>query len=208
MRMSKPASDMPERASDPGDEIVERIAAGDRDAFASFYRACRPDVYRFALHMCGSPAQAEDVVQDVFVAVIEHAARYRRGRSGVLPWLLGIARNHVRRWRHRRPLLPLPGDDTDAGRRLAAKSDPVGDLTRQRHEAALARALVTLPARYREVIVLCDLQELSYETAAAALGCAIGTVRSRLHRGRARLARELCGTKRDVILPLPESKLL
>jgi len=190
------------------DHLLERIAAGDREAFALLYRECRPDVYRFAVHMCGSPAQAEDIVQDVFVAVIEAAASYRPGQSGVLPWLLGIARNHVRRWRHRRRVLPLPEDGTDDGRRLAAETDPVGELTRQRQETALARALLALPPRYREVIVLCDLQELSYETAASALGCAIGTVRSRLHRGRARLAREVCGTKRDPILQLPASKLL
>ena len=73
----------------------------------------------------------------------------------------------------------------------------MADLTGQRREAALARALHDLPARYREAIVLCDLQELSYETAAAALGCAIGTVRSRLHRGRARLSRALGEKEQD-----------
>jgi RNA polymerase sigma-70 factor (ECF subfamily) len=190
------------------DELMGRIAAGDREAFARLYRERRPDVYRFALHMCGSAVQAEDVVQDVFLAVIEDASRYRPGRSGVLPWLLGIARNHVRRWRGRRPVVPLPGDDTAEGRRLAAESNPVGDLTRERQEAALARALLVLPARYREAIVLCDLQELSYETAASALGCAVGTVRSRLHRGRARLARELGGSDGDLMLGEPASRPL
>ena len=147
--------------------------------------------------MCGSATLAEDVVQDVFVAVIEDAGRYRRGRSGVVPWLLGIARNHVRRWRHRRIAEPLPDADTAAGRRLAVEADPLVDLTRQRREAALSRALLELPTQYREAIVLCDLQELSYETAAGVLGCAIGTVRSRLHRGRAQLARALSGVERE-----------
>jgi RNA polymerase sigma-70 factor (ECF subfamily) len=158
--------------------------------------------------MCGSAVQAEDVVQDVFLAVIEDASRYRPGRSGVLPWLLGIARNHVRRWRERRPVMPLPDDDTAEGRRLAAESNPVGDLTRERQEAALARALLALPARYREAIVLCDLQELSYEATASVLGCAVGTVRSRLHRGRARLARELGGSDGDLMLGEPASRPL
>jgi RNA polymerase sigma-70 factor (ECF subfamily) len=189
------------------DDVIARIAAGDRDAFAQLYRECRPAVYRFAVHMCGSPAQAEDIVQDVFLAVIEDAGRYRPGRSGVLPWLLGIARNHVRRWRDGRLVVPLPGDDTEDGRRLTAESNPIGDLTRERQEAALARALLALPARYREAIVLCDLQELSYEAAASALGCAVGTVRSRLHRGRARLARELGGSDGDLLLGEPASKL-
>ncbi|MGB7220701.1 MAG: sigma-70 family RNA polymerase sigma factor [Vicinamibacterales bacterium] len=199
---------MPDHASEQHDDLIEKIAGGDRDAFALLYRRFRPDVYRFAVHMCGSRAQAEDVVQDVFVVVIEDAERYRPGRSGVLAWLLGIARNHVRRWRYRRPVMPLPGDETDEGRRLGVESDPIGDLTRQRHKAALARALLELPARYREAIVLCDLHELSYETAASALGCAIGTVRSRLHRGRALLAREICGVKRGVISRMPAIKPL
>ena len=174
---------------------MARIAAGDREAFGELYRRCRPDIYRFAAHMSGSPSVAEDVVQDVFLAVIRDAERYRPGRSGVLPWLLGIARNHVRRWKHRRVFSPLPMDESPAGRRLAAEMDPLGEMARAEHEADLARALLALPARYREVIVLCDLQELSYETAANALNCAIGTVRSRLHRGRARLARALGDSK-------------
>jgi len=192
----QPTTDMAD-AGATHDELIARIAEGDRDAFALLYRQCRPDVYRFAVHMCGSAALAEDVVQDVFLAVIGDAGRYRPGRSGVVPWLLGIARNHVRRSRHRRPVLPLPAEESDDGRRLAVERDPVADLTGQRREAALARALHALPARYREAIVLCDLQELSYEAAAAALGCAIGTVRSRLHRGRASLSRALCGKEQD-----------
>jgi RNA polymerase sigma-70 factor, ECF subfamily len=181
------------------DDLIARIATGDRDAFGELYRRCRPDIYRYAAHMSGSLSVAEDVVQDVFMVVIRDAARYRPGRSGVLSWLLGIAHNQVRRWRHRRIFTPLPPDESAAGRRMAVNIDPIGDLTRDRHETELARALLALPARYREVIVLCDLQELRYETAAAALGCAIGTIRSRLHRGRAKLARALSDIKSDVI---------
>jgi RNA polymerase sigma-70 factor (ECF subfamily) len=179
------------------DELVARIASGDRDAFARLYRECRPDVFRFALHMCGAPALAEDVVQDVFLAVIESAGRYEAGRSGVKPWLLGIASNHVRRWRHARVFVPLPGEDTRDGRRMMTKPDPVGELTQRQREAELSRAILDLPVRYREAVVLCDIEELSYEAAAAGLGCAIGTIRSRLHRGRALLARALHAMQDD-----------
>ena len=189
---------MPDPTSGLHDDLIARIAAGDREAFGELYRLCRPDIYRYAAHMSGSTAMAEDVVQDVFMTVIRDAGRYRPGSSGVLPWLLGIAHNYVRRWRHRRTFEPLPSDETAAGRRIGAETDPIGDLTRERREADLARALRALPPRYREVIVLCDLQELSYEMAAGALGCAIGTIRSRLHRGRARLARALGDLKSDV----------
>ena len=175
----------------PADELIARTARGDRDAFARLYRQFRPDVYRFAAHMSGSPTLADDVVHEVFLAVIEHAPRYRPGHAGVLPWLLGIARNHVRRWRSLRPVVPLPGDETDTARRLAIEPDPLEDMSRRRHQDALRRALVGLPVHYREAIVLCDLQELTYEDAARTLGCAIGTVRSRIHRGRGLLARAL-----------------
>jgi RNA polymerase sigma-70 factor (ECF subfamily) len=124
----------------------------------------------------------------------------------VLPWLLGIARNHVRRWRSRRPLLPLPGDDTPTGRQIAVETDPLAELTRQRYETAVRRALLELPVRYREAIVLCDLHELSYDDAARALGCAVGTVRSRLHRGRAMLAGRLCRERNDVICRMPAAR--
>jgi RNA polymerase sigma-70 factor (ECF subfamily) len=189
------------------DELVARIASGDRDAFARLYRECRPDVYRFALHMCGAQGLAEDVVQDVFVAVIESAARYQPGRSGVKPWLLGIASNHVRRWRHRRVFVPLPEEGSRDGRRIAADPDVIGALTRHEQEAALSRAILELPIRYREVVVLCDLEELSYETAASGLGCAIGTVRSRLHRGRALLGRALCAMKNEDACAPPAKRL-
>jgi RNA polymerase sigma factor (sigma-70 family) len=190
----------------PADELIARIARGDRDAFARLYRQYRPDVYRFAAHVSGSPALAEDVVHDVFVAVIEDASRYQPGRSGVLPWLFGIARNHVRRWRSRRPLLPLPDEETQDGLRLAVDTDPLAGLTRERNETTVRRALLELPLRYREAIVLCDLHELSYDAAAKALGCAVGTVRSRLHRGRALLARRLCRGKDDVICRMPAAR--
>lgn len=190
------------------DHLIRRIADGDREAFAQLYRLCRPDVYRFAFHMCGSPATAEDVVQDVFLAVIQDAARYRADRSGVVPWLFGIARNHVRRWKYRRRMLPLPADETGDGRRLAVASDPADAIGRRQDATALARALAALPARDREVIVLCDLEELSYQTAAGVLGCAVGTVRSRLHRGRVRLARTMAGLQRGGVARLPAIRVL
>ena len=190
---------MPDLQSPADDALIVRIAGGDRDAFALLYRRCRLDVYRFAVHMCGSPTVAEDVVQEVFVAVITGAARYQPGQSGVVPWLLGIARNHVRRFRSLRAVVPLPDEETHAGQALAVERDPLIELIRQGHDAALRRALLALPARYREAIVLCDLHELSYDAAARAIGCALGTVRSRLHRGRAKLARALREVRNDIV---------
>ncbi len=174
------------------DELMAGIAAGDRAAFASLYRRRWPDVYRFAVHMTGAPAVAEDVAQDVFMAVIQDGHRYKTGRSGVLAWLLGIARNQARRrlWRDRR-LDPLPDPEARIEKALAVEIDPIAGLARDRQVDTVRRALRQLPVSYREVVVLCDLQELTYVEAADVVGCAIGTVRSRLHRGRALLGAQL-----------------
>jgi RNA polymerase sigma-70 factor (ECF subfamily) len=189
--------------ADSAEDLIQRIVAGERDAFAELYRRYRPDIFRFAAHFCGSAGQAEDIVQDVFLAVLQHASRYRAERSTVLPWLLGIARNHARRRRAERPMLPLPIDDTRAGQELAVESDPVMDLSRDRQTILLRRALGELPARYREAIILCDFHELTYLEAATALGCAVGTVRSRLHRARAMLARRLSDVEQPFASRLP-----
>jgi RNA polymerase sigma-70 factor, ECF subfamily len=173
--------------SQSDEELIAGTAAGNRDAFAALYRHRRPDVYRFALHMTGSPSAAEDVAQDVFLAVIQEARRYTPGRSGVVPWLLGIARNHALRRLTERRHDPLP----EPGREPGIESDPADGIARGQDIAALREALAALPVVYREAVVLCDLQELSYQDAADAAACAIGTIRSRLHRGRALLAAAL-----------------
>ena len=178
---------------DAADEtLIGRIARGDWEAFDVLYRRRRRDVYRFAVLVSGSPSIAEDVAQDVFVEVIHHAARFQPDRARVVPWLFGITRNHVlRAVRRQRTVVPLADVESLAPAALAIDVDPLADVERDRHIAALRRAVLELPVKYREAVVLCDLQELSYHDAAAALGCAIGTVRSRLHRGRVLLASRL-----------------
>jgi len=166
------------------EELVAAVAAGDREAFGGLYRRRRPDVYRFAVHLTGAVTPAEDIVQDVFVTVIREARRYDPRRASVVAWLLGIARNHVRRRLTERRFEPLPEGHEGPG----VEIDPAEGMSRVQETRALRRALAGMPLVYREAIVMCDLQELSYEDAAAAAGCAIGTVRSRLHRGRAMLA--------------------
>jgi RNA polymerase sigma-70 factor (ECF subfamily) len=191
---------------DPSEqELVARIVNGDREAFAELYRRRRADVYRFALHVSGSSTIADDVTQDVFMAVIHDARRYQPDRAGVMPWLLGIARNHVRRSLSRRPTISLPEDDSAVGRTLAIDADPLAGLARRQYLVALRRAVLELPVKYREAVVLCDLQELSYADAAQALGCAMGTIRSRLHRGRALLAARLRG-RDDALFRTPVAR--
>ncbi|HEX2452770.1 MAG TPA: sigma-70 family RNA polymerase sigma factor [Vicinamibacterales bacterium] len=181
----------------PDEQLLPRIAAGDTQAFALLFRRRQAAVYRFALHMAGTPAVAEDVTQDVFVEVMRVAARYEPGRSNVISWLYGIARNCARRRLERdRNLEPLTDqDERDDAATFAVHPDPLGDLTREESIARLREAILSLPFRYRETVVLCDLQELSYAEAADALGCPVGTVRSRLHRGRELLTTKLAAER-------------
>lgn len=174
---------------DPTDEqLLARIAARDPAALSSLFRRRQTDVYRIALLMTGSIAAAEDVTQDVFLAVMRDARRFESGRASAAAWLCGIARNHARRKLDRdRRTVQLPESSESFERRGVVQPDPVGDLSTAEEIVALRRAVLSLPVPYREVVVLCDLGDLSYVDAAAALQCAVGTVRSRLHRGRALL---------------------
>ena len=175
-------------------ELISRVAAGDAEAFGLLFRRRQGQVYRFALHMTASPSIAEDVTQEVFLAVMSDAGRYDSARASVVAWLCGIARNHVRRRADRDwPLQPFgDGEDGDVvAEILAVEADTLGELTRAESIEAVREAVLTLPVKYREAVVLCDLQEMSYADAATAIGCAVGTVRSRLHRGRALLAVKL-----------------
>lgn len=181
------------------EDLLQRIASGETAALAVLFRRRQQNVYRFALHLTGSPSLADDVTQDVFVTVIRDAGRYEPGRAAVPAWLCGIARNFVRR----RLAIDRGAASIDADEGLEAalpapSPDPLADLTSAEAIDALRRAVLTLPLRYREVVVLCDLQETSYLDAAAALGCPVGTVRSRLSRARSLLTVKMqAGQKRQ-----------
>ena len=179
---------MAELDSTTDEALLARVAEGDRTAMSELFQRRQQNVYRFALHLTGSPAAADDVTQDVFVAVIRDAARFEAGRATVVAWLCGIARNFVRRRLAEPDVDPLDGEDDVAP---AVTPDPLGDLTQAEMLEALNRAVLSLPLRYREAVILCDLQEMPYVDAAAAVGCAVGTVKSRLHRGRALLAAKM-----------------
>ena len=181
---------MRDAASSSDIDLMRRTAAGDREAFETLYRTHHATVYRFARLMTGSTTIAEDIVQEVFLALMRDASRYDPARASLTSYLYGSARHHTRRRLLRDRFLVRLDDQADLC--LPAGSPTVADdLMRQRDVQHLRRAIVRLPARYREVIVLCDLQDVSYADAAHALGCAVGTIRSRLHRARHLLADKL-----------------
>jgi len=183
------------RAQIPGDEdLLRMMTAGDEEAFTTLYRRRQGGIYRFALHMSGSSEAAEDVTQEVFMTLIGDASRYDPARGSVASYLYGIARNHIlRRHGADRYYVQLPEDQDDEATAadVSPQPDPFTDLARSEIIEAVRRGVLALPAHYREVVVLCDLHELNYADAAAILGCAIGTVRSRLHRARKVLAERL-----------------
>ncbi|HSB11120.1 MAG TPA: sigma-70 family RNA polymerase sigma factor [Blastocatellia bacterium] len=182
----------------PSDEdLLRRMNAGDEDAFTTLYRRRQGGVYRFALQMSGSQTVAEDVTQEVFIVLIREAERYDPSRGSVAAFLYGIARNYVlRRFEQDRLLVPLTDSDEDDAfthPAMIAEVDPLGDLTRSEMLETLRASILALPAHYREVVVLCELHEMSYAEAATVVGCAVGTVRSRLHRARGLLVERLRG---------------
>jgi RNA polymerase sigma-70 factor (ECF subfamily) len=198
------------------DALLARMVAGDEEAFVLLYRRRHPAVYRYALHMSGNRGIAEDVTQEVFMALIRDARRFDPARGALGGFLIGIARNHLRkRWEQDRRLATWGDDEPEtvevavegsryggngagfASQHFAvrgAAAEPAGefgDLSTAEAAERLRQAVAKLPGKYRETVVLCDLEEMSYEEAAVALGCPIGTVRSRLHRARAILLEKL-----------------
>jgi RNA polymerase sigma-70 factor, ECF subfamily len=191
---------MAESTTSDGD-LLRATRAGNQDAFLVLYRRWQGPIYRFALRMSGSRETAEDVTQEVFMALMNEAQGYDSERGALGSYLYGIARNKVlRRIETERRRVPLP-DDADGEAGVSSTADDIVErLVHEERTAALWRAVLGLPVHYREAVVLCDLHALSYEEAASTLGCAIGTVRSRLHRGRELLKSTLAPAAR--LLPL------
>jgi len=180
-------------------ELVQRAAAGDRAAFAAIYERHRTVVYRFARLMSGSDATAEDVTQEVFVTLIHTMVTYEPQRAGLLTYLYGIARNVTRnRLRRDRRFVALDAASLKAVSLKAGAAgvvpdsdDPHDAASRAEERALLRRAVLSLPSRYREVIILSDVHGLAYAESARILHVPVGTVRSRLSRGRQMLAARL-----------------
>lgn len=202
--------------------LLERMNTGDEEAFTLLYRRRHPSVYRFVLRMSGNRAIAEDVTQEVFVALIRDSRRFDQTRGSFAAFLFGIARNHLhKRWELDKRLVPsgLGNEDSNAngarngsgnnlltiamqtgaasangtakdGSRTAVPGIPAEFMSKET-VTRVRKAIASLPENYREAVILCDLEEMSYEEAADALQCPVGTVRSRLHRGRSILLEKL-----------------
>ncbi len=201
------------------DGLLKRMIAGDEEAFTLLYRRKHPAIYRFALHMSGNAAVADDVTQEVFMTLIRDTGRFDPAKGTLGGFLFGIARNHLRkRWEQDRRIVALAdgsedfpyretgdgryhsggfgrangsGNGSANGNGNGAFRHPGDQFATLEIVGRVRHAISTLPENYREVVVLCELEEMSYEEAASALTCPVGTVRSRLHRARALLLEKL-----------------
>jgi RNA polymerase sigma-70 factor (ECF subfamily) len=179
----------------PSDDLnlLRQLAKGNQDAFESLFERYQGPIYRFALHMSGNSASAEETTQEVFMAVIGSPGGYDPAKGTVAGYLYGIARNLMRR-SMRQTSHDVPFAEESAEKDAADITDDFDLLEELSHAESLEclrKAVLALPEAYRETVVLCELEEMSYPDAAAILKCSPGTIASRLHRARAMLKTKL-----------------
>ena len=177
------------------DVLLRRAAKGDEEAFTLIYRRHQAPLYRFALRMTGSTWGAEEIVQDIFMTLLREPKKYDVERGTLGGYLYGIGRNRVMKYLERLPreisLEEKSEDGTGPGIVLEDKFTPAMWAEKRQRMEQVRAAVLELPAEFRETVVLCELEELSYDEAAQMIGCPVGTIRSRLHRGRALLLAKL-----------------
>ena len=176
-------------------ELLRLALAGEEAAFLLLYQGLKRGIFRYAFYMTSSKSIAEEVTQEVFISLLKEGSNYRADRGDVAAFAFGIARNFVRRIERReRAYQPLPADqalETLSGNLVSESGALPDQLIRNELAERVQSSIATLPDHYRQVVVLCDLCELSYADAAVRLQCAVGTIRSRLNRAHTLLAQKL-----------------
>lgn len=181
--------------------FIDKLKEGDADAFETLIDRYSGDIYALLYRLTENAEEAGDLTQDTFLRVVRSIKKFR-GDAELKTWLFRIAinesRNRFRWWKRRKRELtisldaPMGDSETPLSDTLEGKSQsPEEAVLLREREYALKVALLDLPAVFREAIVLCDVEGLSYEETAAALGIGLGTVKSRLSRGREELRRKL-----------------
>lgn len=211
-----PAPPRPVRArpanADDDHELVRRARRGEAAAREELARRCRRSAYLLALQLLRDPEAAQDLAQDAVLSFFATLGRFRTGRP-IEPWLYAIVRNRARdlaRRRRARPTESIERDDDEPPRPILDTSPgPEADAARRQLQTLLWRALGTLTEAQREILVLRDYRDLSYEEIARVLDVPLGTVMSRLHRAR-RAAREAVERERALagacgVVPGPEA---
>ena len=173
--------------------LLERARRGDEDAFSELFYRHQRAVFRYAIYMCGADA-ADDVVQDTFMNVLLKSERYDPSKGAVISYLLGTARHLMLKRLSRSRSFSMEEFTEDLNVEGSIEREtPLDDFVRQETIEVVRAAVQSLPPAHREVIVLCELEEMDYVEAANVMQCPLGTVRSRLSRARALLSRKLGG---------------
>lgn len=170
--------------------LLTRASTGDEAAFGELYTRYQRQIYLYAARMCGVAA-GDDVVQETFLAVLRQGGRFDPSKGTVGAYLYGIARHHVIKRLDREGVTLSEAVELVASDAVAPQEAPLETMARERMVGVVRQAVQSLPPAYREVVALCDLQEMDYATVAQVIQCPIGTVRSRLHRARGLLLRKL-----------------
>ncbi|HEU4373115.1 MAG TPA: RNA polymerase sigma factor [Telluria sp.] len=183
-------------------ELLRQMRAGTAAAFEALYLRHQGPLFRFAILRTGSVDTAADVVQEVFMGLLTGSLQFDPLRGLLQNFLFGVARNVVMKLdppASRHIALPEPDDDDDDAALEAASdaAEPLARMLGNEQAEAVRRALALLPPHYRDVVILYEMHDLSYLEIADICQLDIGTVRSRLSRGRAALAKRL-GAHRPV----------
>lgn len=178
-------------------EIVRRVLEGDADAFGAIVDEYQKNVYNLALRMTGNPEDAQDMSQEAFIKAFNSLASFR-GDSKLSVWLYRIVSNvclDFLRSRKRRQTVSLNMDDGEGGTAELEIPDlsamPEEELNRRLTREAVRKGLLSLPEDQREILLLREIEGLSYDEIAQALGLEAGTVKSRIFRARKRLCAQL-----------------
>ena len=183
-----PELDLNDAELEEDTRLLHVMIGGEERGFVDLYRKYQGPVYRFALQICGIRHIAEEVTQETFLSLIRAPHNYHADRGPLLLYLFGIARRLVWKSARRERVYEAIDNDRDLAVSLPEFAN---DFARKDEAKRLRHAILSLPRKYREVIVLCSLQELSYEEAARVVGSSIGTIRSRMHRAKQLLLRKL-----------------
>lgn len=169
-------------AAPSDEELLERAAAGDQPAFSALVRRHEDRVFQLAIRITGDRADALDATQDTFVSVFRQAGSFR-AEAAFTTWLYRVTVNACRDLLRKRRRLPEPVEELPERTRPGIGTEEVVGL-----RIDLARALAQLPEDYRDAVLMHDLGAIPYDEIAKITGAALGTVKSRISRGRRRLA--------------------
>ena len=178
-------------------QLIDRFLTGDRAAFTALVHRHERRVYNLAYRMLGREEDARDATQDAFLSALRKLSSFR-GQAAFTTWMHRVTVNACYDILRRRQREPMPGEPRDEAIASHVASDPVSHVSTA---VDVQRALLKVPEEFRAVLILHDAMDMAYEDVAESLGIPVGTVKSRLHRGRVMLARLLPGERSEDPLP-------